>query len=81
MTEPISLSVATAVLLPDGWHVLQPGSLGAVIDPSFTDPTTGLLITPGDVWVQFIDDQGQAHACPMRSVGAVRLGGPVGRTP
>lgn len=80
MSEPVSLSVATAVLLPDGlWHDLTAGSLGAVIDPSFTDPQTGQQVTPGDVWVQFVDTAGQAYACPIRSVGGVKLGGPVGQ--
>lgn len=79
MSDPVSLSVATAVLLPDDqWHVLAAGSLGAVIDPSFTDPQTGQQVTPGDVWVQFVDDAGQAYACPIRSVAAVKLGAPVG---
>jgi hypothetical protein len=77
VSDPVSLSVATAVLLSDGWHVLAPGSLGAVIDPAFTDPQTGALITPGDVWVQFTDSAAQTYACPMRAVLAVKLGAPV----
>lgn len=78
MPEPVSLSVATAIQLTDGtWYTLAPNSLGAVIDPSFTDPTTGALITPGDQWVQFEDDAGQAYAAPFRAVLAVKLGAPV----
>jgi hypothetical protein len=78
MSAPVSLSVATAIQLADGtWYALAPGSLGAVIDPSFTDPATGNLITPGDQWVQFTDAGGQAYAAPFRAVLAVKLGAPV----
>jgi hypothetical protein len=75
--QPVSLSVATAVLLTDGWHTLTASSLGAVIDPSFLDPVTGQLITPGDTWMQFVDATGQAFACPMRAVLGIQLGAPV----
>lgn len=78
MSPPVSLSVATAVQLADGtWYTLQPGSLGAVIDPSFTDPTTGQPIVPGDTWIQYVDQAGQAYAAPFRAVLAVKLGAPV----
>lgn len=78
MADPVSLSIATAIQLDDGtWYTLAPSSLGAVIDPAFTDPTTGQLITPGDQWVQFVDDTGQAYAAPFRAVLAVKLGAPV----
>ena len=78
MSEPVSLSLATAIQLIDGtWYTLSPDSLGAVIDPSFTDPTTGNQITPGDQWVQFVDGTGQTYAAPFRAVLAVKLGAPV----
>ena len=83
MTMPVppnavSLSVATAVMLIDGvWIDLAPGTLGAVLEPVFTDPQTGQQIAPGDTWFQFADQAGQAYAAPMRSVAAVKLGAPV----
>jgi hypothetical protein len=78
MSAPISLSIATAVQLADGtWYTLTANTLGAVIDPAFTDPTTGNLIVPGDQWVQFVDSLGQAYAAPFRAVLAVKLGAPV----
>lgn len=79
MADSVSLSVATAVMLTDGvWITLQPGTLSAVIDPSFTDPNTGQQIVPGEAWMQFIDGTGQAYAAPMRCVCGVKLAGPVG---
>jgi hypothetical protein len=78
LSDPISLSIATAIQLADGtWYTLAPGSFGVVIDPAFTDPTTGQLIVPGDAWTQFVSDAGQAYAAPFRSVLAVKLGAPV----
>ena len=78
MADPISLSIATAIQLEDGtWYTLAPGTLGAVIDPAFADPTTGDLITPGDPFIQFVDNTGQAYAAPFRSMLAVKLGAPV----
>lgn len=78
MTSPIPLSAATAILLADGWHDLASGTLGAVIDPSFTDPVTGEVITPGDTWLQMTGTDGVTYACPMRAVAAVKLAAPVG---
>ena len=80
MAGPVSLSAATAIQLVGGtWYTLTPNTLGAVINPAFTDPTSGQLITPGDVWVQWQDNAvpPQAYAAPMRSVAAVKLGAPV----
>ena len=78
MSEPVSLSVATAVMLTDGaWITLTAGTLAAVIDPAFVDPTTGQLIAPGDTWFQWLDDGGQAYAAPLRSIAAVKLAAPV----
>ena len=74
MADPISLSIATAVQLIDGtWYTLTAGTFGAIIDPAFTDPTTGALIVPGDTWIQMTDNTGQAYAAPLRSVVAVKL--------
>lgn len=79
MADPVSLSVATDVMLIDGaWINLTAGTLSAVIDPMFTDPQTQQPITPGDVWFQFVDNLGVAYACPMRSIAAVKLAAPVG---
>lgn len=73
-----SLSQATDVLLIDGtWINLTVGTLGVVIDPLFNDPVNGDVVTPGDAWMQFVDALGQAYACPMRSVAAVKLTAPV----
>ena len=78
MADPVSLSVATAVILVGGAEIpLAPDTLSAVIDPMFTDPQTGQAITPGDVWFQFVDGTGQAYAAPMRSIAAVKLAAPV----
>lgn len=78
MADPVSLSVAASVMLIDGaWIDLAPGTLSAVIDPTFTDPVTGQPITPGDVWFQWADTLGQAYAAPMRSIAAVKLAAPV----
>jgi hypothetical protein len=81
MADPVSLSIATAVLLTgtSTWITLTPGTLSAVIDPSFTDPVTGQAITPGDTWLQWLDNQvpPTVYACPMRSIAAVQLGAPV----
>jgi hypothetical protein len=82
MTQPVppgavSLSAATAIQLADGtWYTLAPGTLGAVISPSFTDPQTGQLISPGDTWFTWVDDVGQSYACPMRSIAAIKLAAP-----
>jgi hypothetical protein len=75
----ISLAAATAVLLPDStWHSIQPGtSLGAILDPQFTDPVTDETLTSGEPWVQFTDTAGQVYALPMRNVGATQLTAPV----
>jgi hypothetical protein len=80
VSAPVSLSAATAVMLIDGaWVTLTPGTLDAVIDPAFTDPQTGQMITPGDVWFQFADTSVPPviYACPMRSIAAVQLAAPV----
>ena len=80
MSDPVSLSVATGIMLIDGaWITLTQGTLSAVIDPMFTDPQTGQVITPGDVWFQFQDNAAPpaAYACPMRSIAAVKLAAPV----
>ena len=74
----VPLTDATAIQLADGtWYTLTANSLGVVIDPSFTDPTSGALVTPGDAWVQWVDSTGQAYAAPFRGVLAVKLGAPV----
>lgn len=78
MIAPVPLSVATAVMLTDGqWISLTPNSLTAVIDPSFVDAQTGLLITPGEAWMQFVDDLGHVYAAPMRAIFGVKLGAAV----
>ena len=78
MADPVSLSEATAIQLEGGiWYELQPQSLGVAIDPSFVDPVTGAVVTPGDPFVQFIDGAGQAYAAPFRAVTAVKLAAPV----
>lgn len=73
MADVFPMSQATGVLLSDGWHVLATSSLSVVMDPSFTDPVSGQLVTPGEPWVQFADTVGQAYACPMRCLLAVKL--------
>lgn len=75
--EAVPLALANSVLLADGWHDIASSSLAAIIDPVFSDARTGQLITPGDVWVEFTDTAGQIFGCPMRSVLAVKLAGPV----
>jgi hypothetical protein len=81
VADPVSLSVATAVLLTgtSTWITLTPSTLSAVIDPSFIDPVTGQSITPGDVWFQWLDNSVPpvVYAAPMRSIAAVQLGAPV----
>jgi hypothetical protein len=81
VADPVSLSVATAVLLTgtSTWITLTPGTLSAVINPSFVDPVTGQYITPNDVWVQWLDNAVPpvAYAAPMRSIAAVQLAAPV----
>ena len=86
MTQPvppnaISLSGASAVMLTGifQWITLTPGSLRAVITPTFTDAQTGDQIAPGDVWFQFQDNSPTpvTYACPMRSLAAVKLATPV----
>lgn len=73
MPEVFPMSQATSVLLSDGWHDLTAGSLGVVMDPSFTDPFTGTLVTPGEPWAAFTDATGNAYAFPMRCMLAVKI--------
>ncbi len=81
---PISLSMATGIMLPDlTWHPLA-DSLGLVLAPAFVDPLQTdenggpVLITPGEPWTQFVDvTTGQAFAAPFRSVVAVEISGAV----
>jgi hypothetical protein len=86
MTQPVpvnavSLSAATAVLLTGSaaWITLTPGTLSAVIEPTFLDSQTGQQIAPGDVWFQWQDTSVPpvTYACPLRSIGAVQLAAPV----
>ena len=78
---PVPLSQAAAILLvgETSWHPLN-GSLGVVLNPSFTDPFQTdengdpVQVTPGDSWVQFVDSAtGVVYAAPFRSVAAVQL--------
>jgi hypothetical protein len=64
------------MLIDGAWITLTPGTLSAVMEPTFVDTMTGQNIAPGDTWLQFTDDQVPAvtYACPMRSVAAVKLG-------
>lgn len=86
MTQPmppnaVSLSAATDVLLVGSatFITLTPGTLSAVITPTFTDPQTGQQIAPGDIWFQWQDNAVPpvTYACPMRSIAAVKLAAPV----
>jgi hypothetical protein len=83
MTTPIppnavSLSAASAVLLGDGeWIVLRPGSLTAVISPTFLDPQTQQQVAPGETWFQFQSTANVTYACPARGILGVQLPVPV----
>lgn len=80
MSLVFSLASATAIQINDGlgtWYTLAPNSLSFVLDPSFGDPTTGALTTPGDPWVQWSDGGGQAYAAPYRAVINLKFPAPI----
>jgi hypothetical protein len=84
MTTPVppnavSLSDATGILLAGRptWITLAPGTLTAVLEPTFTDSLTGAQIAPGELWFQFTDTAGQAYAAPRWGIAAIQLAAPI----
>ena len=84
MSIVFSLANATAIQIADGtgsFYNLFPNSLTFVLDPSFSDPVTGALTTPGDPWIQWSDGSGQAYAAPYRAVVALKFPAPISSGP
>lgn len=73
MSGEIPLTLATSVLLADGWHAVSGSSLGVASDQTFISAVTGLLISPGGPWMMWIDPDGTWRAGPLRAVYAVQL--------
>jgi hypothetical protein len=68
----LNIALADGVLLADGWHGVAAGTIGVVLNPQFTDPTTGLPVPPGGPWLAFTGTDDLGYACLLGQVLAVR---------
>lgn len=72
MTFPVGdfdMTEVTQVLLADGWHDIEPGTLNAVQDPVFL---SGGGRISGGLWAGFTGTDGLVYAFPVSPFIAVR---------
>jgi hypothetical protein len=75
---PLNTTDITALLLTDGWHKIQPGSVPYLFtNPQFEDPFGGPPDSVGGQWLWWTDDAGQPHGTPIGWVQDVQWNPPV----